>query len=96
VRWPIIGDRPFDFAGQRELEPQETDELVAEFIIDNNVEQVLAYSWIENKAKPGRNIGWTLSTVIDLKKASEAQGESRSKSTISQAKEKKRALVPKH
>jgi hypothetical protein len=75
VEWPIIAEDDFRFSGQRELEPKETDEIVAEFIIDDSVDQVLVYSFLENAAKPGRNIGWEISTVLDFTKASDGYSD---------------------
>jgi len=86
IRWPLLEETLFDFEGQQELEPQESDELVMEYVLPKTIEQVIVYTYIENEKKPGRNIGWTLSTVVDFKGGlgtgiapSENQGQSKRK-----------------
>jgi len=52
----------------REIEPDETDELPFEFILDAKCRKVLIYSHFTNETKKesGEEIGWDKSTVYDL------------------------------
>lgn len=71
IQWPIIAERDFEFSGQKELEPNESDEIIVDFVIDKEYEELLVYSHVENAAKPGTNLGWSVSTPFSV--ASEAR-----------------------
>lgn len=64
--WPIIAERDFEFHGQKEVEPKESDEIILDFVINIECEQILVYSFVENYAKVGRNLGWNASTIVDI------------------------------
>jgi hypothetical protein len=56
-------------------------------------EQVLIYSFIENRANPGRHIGWTASMVLDFSKpgaeiTDQGEGQSSEKPRPPNAKKK--------
>jgi hypothetical protein len=53
---------------ERELEPGECDEVAMDFFINKEYSRVLVYTFIENRKKPGRNIGWTASSIVDFAK----------------------------
>jgi|ERR1043166_8744340 hypothetical protein len=86
VPWPLLHEVEFDFQGQRELEPQEKDELVMEFVLRKEIEQVLIYSFFENRTKPGRNMGWMLSTVVNF--TSESKGDRQIEPTANEGQSK--------
>lgn len=69
--WPLLTEHKFAFEGQMEVEPKETDEVIIDFIITKACTQALVYSHVENASKPGRNLGWLASTVIDFSKPKE-------------------------
>jgi hypothetical protein len=85
--WPLIEEKDFD--GEKEIEPGESDEFTMEFVVNKCFEQVLVYSYLENAGKPGQNIGWTASTVVNFSELSDAKntGEIRDESE-GQTKEK--------
>jgi hypothetical protein len=66
IQWPIIAERDFEFSGQKELEPNESDEIIVDFVMDKECEELLVYSHVENAAKPGTNLGWSVSTTFSL------------------------------
>lgn len=65
-RWPLIGERNFAFQGQKEIEPKETDSVIHDFVVEKDCQQILVYSYLENAKKPGRNMGWSDSSIIDF------------------------------
>ena len=69
VRWPLIVDK--EFSSDREIEPKESDEIQMDFVLDKWYEQILVYSFIENAAKPGRHMGWDVSSVVTFDKKEE-------------------------
>lgn len=69
--WPLVGERNFCFE-ECEVEPQETDEVTSEFVISTQINKVLVYSYFDNAAKPGRNIGWRFSSIVDFADHDEA------------------------
>jgi len=83
IVWPALGTRETSWQrGQFELEPNESDDLQFDFIIDSSIETVLVYSYFRNAQKyrnpilrwllrQTREIGWGISTVYDLKESVE-------------------------
>lgn len=81
IPWPLIKEKNFN--QEKEIEPKEADEVTMDFLIDKGYEKVLVYSYIKNDTKPGRNLGWSTSTVIDLTDSGEAQPETQKPLPIS-------------
>ena len=64
--WPLIGAQNWIFEkGQGEIEPQETDVLESDFIVDNKVLVVRVYTYVKNPKKE-RNIGWPCTSFYNL------------------------------
>jgi hypothetical protein len=74
VRWPILDEGKFTFSGQKELEPGESDELNLDFVIDKSAEELLIYSHVDNDKKPGRNMGWSVTSVHSFTASESIQG----------------------
>lgn len=80
--WPLICETLHN--DERELEPGEPDDISMDFFISKTYKKILIYSFIKNESKPGRNLGWMLSTVLDLAKSpaelfDETQGQTTEK-----------------
>jgi hypothetical protein len=68
VKWPLIDEKESDLKKEKiEIEPGEKDQIVYDFIIDDDIETVVVYSYFANIRKRSRDIGWDLTTVYDLK-----------------------------
>ncbi len=68
VEWPLLGE--VDLSGkdyQHEIEPGESDEFHADFLIDSGIESIVIYSYFKNQTKRGREIGWNKTTTYDIK-----------------------------
>lgn len=50
-----------------EIEPSEKQEFNFDFVIDDDVKTIQVYSYIRNKSKPDREIGWDCTTFHDIK-----------------------------
>ena len=71
VEWPLLKQRPFPFEKrEREIEPGEIDEVHFDFIIDPEVQIVVLYSYLKNKRKWRREIGWNTTSVYELRSGS--------------------------
>ncbi len=67
VDWPLLGVRDFCHeGGMIELEPGEKEELVADFVIGRDVRAIVAYTYVKNMTKPGREIGWSRTTIREV------------------------------
>jgi len=103
IKWPLIAER--NFRGEREIEPKESDEVIMDFVIDNSYEQVLVYSFVENFAKPGRHLSWSLSTVVNFQElaittgpattSDEGEGQMKEKARPSEVGQHKNKQKPK-
>jgi len=63
IQWPLVGERTLK---EREIEPGESDEVPAEFVIAPNIEQVLVYTHFKNASKRRQNISWNIETIYNL------------------------------
>jgi hypothetical protein len=65
--WPLIGlhERTWD-RGQCEIEPNESQDIHHDFLIDAEVRVIEVYSYMRNFVKRKREIGWNLTTFHDL------------------------------
>lgn len=67
ILWDTLGERRCDFTENGcEVEPDETDEFIFDFVIPQHVTKVQIYTHVENIAKSKRNIGWNSTTVYDV------------------------------
>ena len=67
IEWPILRHRISNWdKGKIEIEPGESDVFDYDFIIDVGVSTVEVYSYIKNKMKTGREIGWGKTTLYDI------------------------------
>ncbi len=63
--WPYVAHR--SVAPRRvEIEPNESEEFYFDFIIRRHWEKLLVYSYVENRRKRVRKLGWPLTSVLDL------------------------------
>jgi len=66
--WPLIAEREPKWEKRNfEIEPGETDHANFDFIIDNDIETIEIYTYLKNKKKRFREIGWNLTTIYDLR-----------------------------
>jgi hypothetical protein len=66
VEWPEIESRGLE-ANVVEVEPGESDEVDFDFVLDAEIDMVEVYSYFRNPSKADRDIGWTLTTLYELK-----------------------------
>ncbi len=65
--WPSVGERKWDWQDHpHEVEPGEDDEIDCDFVVESDAETLEIYTYLKNKAKPEREIGWNLTTIYDL------------------------------
>lgn len=80
ILWPLLERRVNNWVrGTFEIEPNETDELHYDFIIDRAVEAIIVYSYFRNTTKYGRimrllrqhhEVGWSITTTYQLERPS--------------------------
>jgi len=74
IDWPVIIQRIKSWQeGEFEIEPGEEDQVLFDFIFEDKFETVMIYSYFKNVSKPGREIGWGLSSIFDLRARKEIQ-----------------------
>jgi hypothetical protein len=58
--------------GQREyqLEPGESQQFLLHYVIDDDIQTILVYTYFRNVEIPRRSLGWTLTTIYDLRSTS--------------------------
>ncbi len=67
IDWPILDSHRSEWQeGVVEIEPGESDEFHADFVIGADVATVQTYAYVENKAKEPKDIGWPLQRIYDL------------------------------
>ncbi len=52
--------------GKLEIEPGEESTFFFDFVIDGRYETIVAYTYVENQAKRGTDIGWDVTSVYDI------------------------------
>lgn len=69
IQWPALDDKVIDWAegDYVEIEPGEQDQIIFDFILEREVQTVVAYSYLKNITKRKREIGWSLTTTYDLR-----------------------------
>ena len=76
IEWPLIEERNWSWdRKQAEIEPGESETLVADFIVDADVRVVAVYTFVKNASKKGRELGWARTTLWDIEKGRMIQGE---------------------
>lgn len=68
IEWPLLGSRNKMPESGLEIEPGENDWISYDFVIDKKMKVVRVYSFLQNKRKRGRNIGWTKESYYHLNK----------------------------
>jgi len=65
--WPLLGERTWNWQAEpHEIEPGESEEIHCDFVVDNQATTLEIYTYFRNKEKPGRQIGWNVTTLYDL------------------------------
>jgi len=68
AKWPLEQQRIL--TGEfiyRQIEPSETEEIVVEFVMDEEIEIITAYTFLTNPQKKKKNLGWHKKTTFELK-----------------------------
>ncbi len=67
ISWPMIYQREYNLSKDPiEIEPGESDEFIADFIVPSTIKVVEVYFFLVNNKKHG-NIGWEFSKIFILK-----------------------------
>jgi len=68
IQWPLLGEIDLSGKGQRcEIEPGEKEEFDFDFVIDSEIKSVVIYSYLKNRKKRRKEIGWNKTTIYDIK-----------------------------
>ena len=69
IEWPLINSYKMEYkSGQYEIEPVKTQEMCFDFIVDVAIRTIAVYCYVKNQKKRGREIGWDLTVLYDVKK----------------------------
>jgi hypothetical protein len=69
VPWPTLDVREWKFKkGAVEIEPGESEVLRAEFLVPSYINRLLIYSYIGNRSKGRKRLGWEKVSFLSLKK----------------------------
>ncbi|WP_292916644.1 hypothetical protein [Nitrosomonas sp.] len=72
VEWPLIAARQWHWdSGEFEIEPEESDAVHTEFVVDASVTLVQFYFFIKNAKK--QNLGWSLAEMHKLESKEEKE-----------------------
>jgi hypothetical protein len=72
VPWPLIEEIEIKFEEKScEIEPNERDELIFEFIFSSNEQVVSIYTYLENIKKRESELGWGLTSIYDFRESDE-------------------------
>ena len=67
VEWPPVGSHDKVYGkGDCEIEPDESQDINHDFIVDTEVQTVVVYSYVMNEKKRDRTLTWNLTTLYDL------------------------------
>lgn len=74
IEWPMIDKKEMS-KNKCEIEPGERDELIFDFLLADDLEQIMVYSYFANTQKKqkkfscqrDREIGWPITTICNLK-----------------------------
>jgi len=68
IEWDLIASRKDNWKkGELEIEPGEQHQIHSDFLINSKVSSILIESYFQNVKKRGKQIGWKLTTIHDLK-----------------------------
>ena len=67
IEWPLLRSRDALSSEGLQIEPGESDWLAYDFVIDKQIEFVRIYSYFKNISQHGREIGWSLENLYDLR-----------------------------
>jgi hypothetical protein len=65
INWPPIENRPYKWPTPPEIEPEEAEVVVCDFVLPPGLQTVQVYTWFKNVSKEGE-IGWAASSFYDL------------------------------
>jgi len=75
--WPLLGSRESRWEKhKREIESNESQDIHYDFIIDAEIQVIQVCSFLQNETKPGRDIGWDLTSLYDLRGTEETLAQS--------------------
>ncbi len=64
IDWSLLAKHELTEKDGIEVEPNESDELHFDFVMENEISRVLVYTRLENSTKSGsKKIGWNLSSI---------------------------------
>jgi hypothetical protein len=67
VEWPVIKEKKLEWKVViYELEPGEYEQFHYDFIVDKNVETLQVFTFLPNRLKADRGIGWRCFSTYDL------------------------------
>jgi len=69
IQWPLLNEAKIKWAKKElEIEPNESDQIHFDFLIDSNVKTIVAYSYFRNaeKFRRQKELGWQITRVYDL------------------------------
>lgn len=70
IEWPEIDEIKIKYMkGDLEIEPNESDEVRFDFILNSEEQDIFVYSHFENIKKLERELGWEVSTIYDLRQS---------------------------
>jgi hypothetical protein len=68
IQWPLLGEVDLSGKEQRcEIEPGEKEEFDFDFVIDSKIKSVVIYSYLKNRKKGRKEIGWNKTSIYDIK-----------------------------
>lgn len=77
ISWPGLAIRDIHWRDKpAEIEPNESDRFDFEFVLSSDVQVIKVYTFFENSAKSGREIGWSHTTILDLGSITMSRAES--------------------
>ena len=68
IEWPVLDTKEVKWDQNVEIEPGETDTVSFDLVIPSHIEVVQIYTYFQNVAKRGRDIGWQTSQFYDISK----------------------------
>ncbi len=66
IDWPALDTKEVKWERKVEIEPDETDIVSFDSVIPSDIEVVHIYTYFQNIAKRGRDIGWQTSQFYDI------------------------------
>lgn len=75
IDWPELDTKEVKWDRNVEIEPGEDDIVSFDLVIPSHIEVVQIYTYFQNVAKRGRNIGWQTSRFHDISKSVSGGGK---------------------